>query len=140
MKFFFRLILIWRLKVICDVDWASAPNDRISSSGYCKFFCGIVSWRTKNKLLLLEGVWSNCKNMSKVSVNEMCHSWFWFCFVLTQTQLHCDQANIHMANNPDIQKRTKHIEIYCQEKVTTILITIPFIQLKDQWALTFSPM
>ena len=43
---------LW-VEAYIDADWAGSPSDRKSTTGYCTFLGGnLVTWRSKNKLLL----------------------------------------------------------------------------------------
>jgi hypothetical protein len=101
----------------CDADWASCPDDRRSTSGYCVFVEGnLVSWQSKKQSAVSR---STVEAEYRAMAQGLCEI-LWIRNLLSElkvmrkgpSKLYCDnKLAINIANNPVQHDRTKHVEI-----------------------------
>jgi hypothetical protein len=127
----------------CDSDWASCPDDKKSTSGYCMFVGGnLVSWKSKKQTVVARSTAEAEYRAMALGVTKM----LWLRALLVelkvdqraQMKLWCDNKYaISIANNPVQHDRTKHIEIdrfFIKEKLNSGLLELDHVSTRDQAA------
>lgn len=106
-----------QLTTYSDADWASCPDDRKSTLGFCIYLGpNLLSWSTKKQhVVSRSSTEAEYRSLATASA-ELC--WFRSLFSeLRLPQLHapilcCDNlSTIALAKNPVLHARTKHVEI-----------------------------
>lgn len=105
-----------RLYGYADTDWASDPNDRKSTSGFCIFFGeNLVAWGSKKQSIISRSsTEAEFRSIANTSTELL-----WLQALLTELQistsppiLWCDNLGaVHLSANPVLHSRTKHVEL-----------------------------
>nr|KYP36807.1 Copia protein [Cajanus cajan] len=108
----------YSLEVFCDADWASDPDDCMSTSN-------LVSWSSKNQSLVAH-------SSTKAEYRSMAHATaeiIWIQSLLKELgivsdtpTLYCDNLGVALSHNPVLHSRTKHMELdihFVREKVVS---------------------
>ncbi|RVW50236.1 Retrovirus-related Pol polyprotein from transposon RE1 [Vitis vinifera] len=97
-----------------DADWAGSPSDRRSTSGYCVFIGGnLISWKSKKQDVV--ELRSGKDEQIKL--------------------VYDNQTALHIASNPVLHERIKHIEVDChfiREKIASGCVATSFVNSNDQ--------
>ncbi|KAK4386771.1 Retrovirus-related Pol polyprotein from transposon RE2 [Sesamum angolense] len=125
----------------------ASPDDRKSTSGYCTYVGGnLVTWRSKKQTTV-------ARSSAEAEYRVMAHTTseiLWLKNLLKElgfmyddpVPMHCDnQAAIHIASNPIVHERTKHVEVDChfvREAVMSQKICTPFTPSSEQRADIFT--
>lgn len=107
------------LKGFTYADWATCPDTRRSTSGYCMFLGpSLISWKSKKQQIVSHSSAESEYKAMELVVREIA----WLVKLLNellvpQTQhvpFYCDSmAAIHIANNPVFHEKTQHVENDC---------------------------
>ncbi|XP_061338981.1 uncharacterized mitochondrial protein AtMg00810-like [Gastrolobium bilobum] len=130
-----------------DADWATCPDTRRSTTGFCVFLgSSLISWKSKKQTTV-------SRSSAEAEYRPLATLTFelqWLTYLLhdfhvpvtSPAKVYCDnQASIHLAHNPTFHERSKHIELDCHlthEKIAQGLIHLLPISTKHQLADTFT--
>lgn len=132
----------FNLVAYSDADWASDPDDRRSTSGYCIYFgSNIVSWCSKKQTLV-------ARSTAEAEYRSMAHATselLWIQSLLKELNisfskpcLYCDNASaVALSYNPVLHARTKHLELdihFVREKVVANELQVMHVPAASQIA------
>ncbi|KAL6137975.1 hypothetical protein ACLB2K_063263 [Fragaria x ananassa] len=133
----------FKLEGYSDSDWAGNTIDRKFNTGFCTFVVGnLVTWKSKKQNLV-------ARSSAEVEYRAMTYTTCeltWLKTLLKDLGIectkpitsHCDnQAAMHIAANPVLHERTKHIEIDChfiRDQVHSKVLTTTYVRSGDQLA------
>uniref|UniRef100_A0A2N9EH56 Reverse transcriptase Ty1/copia-type domain-containing protein n=1 Tax=Fagus sylvatica TaxID=28930 RepID=A0A2N9EH56_FAGSY len=135
------------VKPFSDADWASCPDDRRSTTGYCLYLGrNLLSWTSrKQRTVSRSSTESEYRAVAQAATEIV-----WLQSLLSELGilpstppiLWCDNIGAtYLAANPIFHARTKHIEIdvhYVRDLVSAKALSIRFVSSKDQIADTFT--
>ncbi|XP_060674740.1 retrovirus-related Pol polyprotein from transposon RE1 isoform X2 [Ziziphus jujuba] len=134
------------LHAFVDSDWASNPDDRKSTSGYCIFLgASLISWSSKKQhVVARSSTEAEYRALAHVTV-ELC----WLRNLSQELQFLFDKPIIWsdnigaalLASNPVHHARVKHIEIdlhFVRDKVLDKELEIRYVPSKEQIADIFT--
>ncbi|XP_052724064.1 uncharacterized mitochondrial protein AtMg00810-like [Vigna angularis] len=132
-----------QLKAFSDSDWATCPNTRRSTIGFCIFLgSSLISWKSKKQRTVSR---SSTEAEYRALAATVCEIQ-WLSYLLQDLQieesgtppLYCDNKSTrHIAHNQNFHERTKHIELDChvvREKVQERLLNLLPVRSDQQLA------
>ncbi|KAL4366882.1 hypothetical protein GQ457_05G017780 [Hibiscus cannabinus] len=135
-----------KISAFFDSDWASCPDSRKSTTGFCIFLGSALISRKSKKQSMVSRSSSEAEYMALAAV--ACEiQWIKYLLtdlhiLLSSANLYCDNLSaIKIAENPVHHERTKHIEIDChliREKIRSGLITLLPVSSSNQLADCFT--
>ncbi|KAI0511155.1 hypothetical protein KFK09_011779 [Dendrobium nobile] len=132
-----------QLRTYSDVDWASNPLTRKSTSGFCTFLGDtLVSWTVKKQpTVSRSSTESEYRALASATADTIWIKRLLADFRISHSQpvdVYCDNTStIALANNPVFNGRTKHIEIdqrFVREHIQNNVIRLLPISTTDQIA------
>ena len=135
------------IQAFSDADWASCPDDRRSTTGYCLYLGrNLLSWTFRKQRI----VFCSSTEFEYRAIAQAATEIVWLQSLLSELGippstppiLWCDNIGAtYLAANPIFHARTKHIEIdvhYVRDHVSAKALSIRFVSSKDQIADTFT--
>ncbi|XP_017416389.2 uncharacterized mitochondrial protein AtMg00810-like [Vigna angularis] len=132
-----------QLKAFSDSDWATCPNTRRSTTGFCIFLgSSLIYWKSKKQKTVSR---SSTEAEYRALAATVCEIQ-WLCYLLHDFQikesgtpaLYCDNKSArHIAHNQSFHERTKHIKLDChvvREKLQEHLLTLLPVRSDEQLA------
>ncbi|XP_043721004.1 uncharacterized mitochondrial protein AtMg00810-like [Telopea speciosissima] len=135
------------IQAYTDADWAGCPDTRRSTTGFCVFLGNtLVSWCLKKQPTVSRSSSEAEYKALAITTAEM----LWLSYLLTDLKvplhlpllLHCDNISAtHMAANPVLHARTKHIEVdyhFVRDLVLNNTLKVQFVRSPYQLADIFT--
>ncbi|XP_014502233.1 uncharacterized protein LOC106762706 [Vigna radiata var. radiata] len=136
-----------QVKGFSDSDWATCPNTRRSTTGYCIFLgSSLVFWRSKKQTIVSRSSTEAEYRALTATVCEM----QWLHYLLQDLEvkpiatpvLYCDNDSTrHIAHNQSFHERTEYIELNCHvvcEKIQAKFLYLFPIRSEEQLADVFT--
>ena len=131
------------LTAFSDVDWATGPDDRKSTRGYCVFLGNnIISWSFKKQTIVSRSSAEFEYRALASTTSEI----LWLTYLLQELRiqptqspvLYCDNQSAEaLTSNPKYHSRTKHIELdlhFIREHIAQKQLTISHVSSSEQLA------